>query len=87
MQAQQLDQALEGIKAIGGLAAGSIVIYIAYVYSSVIHTDARARAPGGYGGMIANDWITTGLTFILPATLVFLAFFGLLVRAIYSRRY
>jgi len=86
MQAQQLDQALEGIKAIGGLAAGAVVLFVVYSYASVILTDARSRAPGGYGGLVANDWINIGLDTVLPAMFLFLAFFGLVATAILSRR-
>jgi len=87
MPAQQLDQALEGIKAIGGLGAGAIVIFVVYRFAGVVLTDAAERAPGGYGGAIANDWIGQGLDIVLPSMFVFLAFFGLLAAAIFSRRY
>lgn len=87
MPAKQLNQALEGIKAIAGLGAGAIIIFVVYQFAGVVATDAAARAPGGYGGAEANDWLMTGLDIVLPATFVFLAFFGLLAAAIYSRRY
>lgn len=87
MPATQLDQALEGVKAIAGLGAGAIIIFVVYRFAGVVLTDARSRAPGGYGGIRANDWIMTGLDIILPATFVFLVFFGLLAAAIFSRRY
>lgn len=87
MPAKQLDQALEGIKAIAGLGAGAIIIFVVYQFAGVVHADARARAPGSYGGMQANEWISTGLDIVLPSMFVFLAFFGLLAAAIFSRRY
>lgn len=87
MPAQQLNQALEGIKFFAGLGAGAIVLFVVYMFASVIHADARARAPGGYGGVQANDWISTGLDTVLPAAFLLLGVFGLLATAILSRRY
>lgn len=87
MQARSLNQSLEGIKAIASLGGGAIVIFVVYQYANAIHTDARARAPGGYGGVQANDWIGTGLDVVLPALFLFLVFFGLIMAGIKSRRY
>lgn len=87
MRATGLNQPLAGIKALGGLAVGSIVLYIVYTYANYILTDARERAPVGYGGRVANDWISTGLDIVLPATFLFLVFFGLISAGVLSRRY
>lgn len=87
MQARGLGQALEGIKAIASLAGGAIVLYVVYSMANVILVDAADRAPGGYGGAVANDWINTGLDTVLPAVFLGLVFFGLVARAILSRRY
>lgn len=87
MQARALQQPLEGIKAIGGVVGGAVVVYVVYVFASVIHSDARARAPGGYGGVVANDWISIGLDTVLPATFIFLTLFGLIASGVFARRY
>lgn len=87
MRARGLGQALEGVKAIGGLAGGAIVLWIVYQMAGVILTDAADRAPGGYGGAQANQWLNTGLDTVLPAAFLGLVFFGLVGSAILSRRY
>jgi len=87
MQARGLGQALEGIKAIGSLAGGAVVLWIVYTVAGVMLDDAAERAPGGYGGIEANQWLTTGLDTILPAVFLALVFFGLVASAILSRRY
>jgi len=87
MRARGLNQALEGIKAFGSLAGGAVVLYVVYTISDVFLTDAAERAPGGYGGIEANQWLNTGLDSVLPAALVLLVFFGLVSTAILSRRY
>lgn len=87
MRATGLDQSLELIKAVGSLAAGSVVLWIVYVYAEFILPRARAAAPGGKGGVQANDWLNTGLDTALPALFLGLVFFGLIASAIWSRRY
>lgn len=82
-----LEQSLEGIKAIGSLAGGAIVIYVVYTIADVFLSDAGQQAPGGFGGQQANTWLNTGLDQVLPATFLLLAFFGLVARAVLSRGY
>lgn len=77
-----LDQALEGIKAIGSLAGGALILYIVYMFADVFLVDAANRAPGGYGGVEANTWLTTGADQILPAAFLLLVFFGLVARGV-----
>lgn len=85
MKTNGLHQSLEGIKAIASLGGGAIVIWLVYSIAGVIMTDAASRAPGGYGGKVANDWLSTGLDSVLPAAFVLLVFFGLVASAILSR--
>lgn len=87
MRATGLPQPLEGIKAVGGLVAGAIVLWIVYEFAGVLLTDAAERAPGGYGGAVANDWLSTGLDTVLPLVFLMLVFFGLVATAVKSRRY
>jgi len=86
-QVRGLEQALEGIKAVGGLAGGAVILWIVYEMASVVLVDAASRAPGGYGGSVANQWLNTGLDTVLPAAFLGLVFFGLVGRAVISRRY
>lgn len=79
-----LGQPIAAIKALGGLATGAIIIYIVYQFAGEFLPRARARAPGGYGGMVANDWLNTGLDSVLPATFLVLMFFGFVAWATYS---
>lgn len=81
-----LGQALEGIQAIGALASGAIVLFLVYRIGGFLLADAKAKAPGGYGGLVANDWFTTGLDVVLPATFLLLVFFGLVAAAVMSRQ-
>jgi len=82
-----LGQALEGIKAIASLGGGAVVLWVVYWFGDTILVDASARAPGGSGGAVANDWINTGLDMVLPAAFLLLVFFGLVATAILNRRY
>ena len=84
-RATGLPQALEGIKAIGSLAGAAIILYVVYMFDSVLLDDAAAEAPGGYGGVVANEWLNAGLDTILPLTFLLLVFFGLVTRAIAAR--
>lgn len=86
MPTRGLNQALEGIKGIGSLAGGACVLWIVYTIAGVMLDDAGKRAPGGYGGIEANNWINTGLDQVLPATFLLLIFFGLVATAVLSRR-
>lgn len=87
MRADGLRQSIAGIKAIGGLGGGVIIMWMVYEYASFLLVEAGDNAPGGYGGAVANDWLNTGLDVVLPATFLGLVFFGLVASAIYSRRY
>lgn len=87
MQADGLGQALEGVKAFASLAGGAVVLWIVYTIAGVFLVDAKERAPGGYGGVVANDWINVGLDQVLPAAFLGLVFFGLVASAILSRRW
>lgn len=80
-----LGQALEGIKAIGSLAAGAVVLWLVYAISDPLLAESRSRAPGGYGGLTGADWLSTGLDSILPAAFLLLVFFGLVATAALSR--
>jgi len=86
MKHQGLDQALEGIKAVGSLAGGACVLWIVYTIAGVMLDDAAQRAPGGYGGVQANNWLNTGLDQVLPAVFLLLVFFGLVATAVLTRR-
>lgn len=86
MRTKGLRQSLEGIKAIASLGGGAIVLWLVYTIAGVLLADASDRAPGGYGGVEANEWISTGLDTILPAAFLLLVFFGLVASAILSRR-
>lgn len=86
MRARGLGQALEGIKAIASLAGGAVVMFVVYVFADTFLIQAKADAPGGYGGVVANEWLSTGLDTVLPATFLGLVFFGLVASAILSRR-
>lgn len=81
-----LGQALDGIKAIGSLPAGAVVLYVVYRASAFFLDDASARAPGGYGGAQTNVWLNTGLDQVLPVAFLFLAFFGLVAAGVLSGR-
>lgn len=85
MRATGLGQSLEGIKAIGSLAGGALVIWVVYQIGGQLLSDASAQAPGGYGGAQANAWLNTGLDQILPAAFLALVFFGLVARAVLSQ--
>lgn len=87
MRASGLQQPLEGIKAIGSLAGGAIVLWIVYMFGSELLPDAKTSAPGGYGGLEANAWLNTGLDTVLPFLFLALVFFGLVMQAVMSRRY
>lgn len=87
MRARGLRQSIAGIKGIAGLAGGAIVIWIVYVYAGFLLVDAEDQAPGGFGGIVANEWLNVGLDVVLPATFVGLVLFGLIMDAVYSRRY
>jgi hypothetical protein len=87
MRATGLNQAIEGIKAVASLAGGAIVLWVVYEFAGVLLTDAADRAPGGLGGAVTNDWISTGLDSVLPVAFLGLAFFGLIAAGIYSRNY
>jgi len=82
-----LQQPLEGVKAIGGLAVGAIMTFIVYMFANQLLPEAADGAPGGQGGMIANQWINTGLDTVLPLLFLLLVFFGLVSKAVMSRRY
>lgn len=86
MQARGLQQALEGIKAIASLAGGAVVLWIVYEFGDQLLPKARAAAPGGGGGVQANDWLTTGLDTVLPVLFLGLVLFGLIATAIQARR-
>jgi len=86
-QLRGLDQALEGIKAVASLFGGAIVLWVVYEFAGVLLVDAKERAPGGSGGVTANDWLNTGLDTMLPLLFLGLVFFGLIASAILSRRY
>jgi hypothetical protein len=86
-EAAALNQPLEGMKALGGLAGAAIVLWIVYSFADVLLVDASNRAPGGYGGAVANQWLNTGLDTLLPALFLLLVFFGLVARAVIARRY
>lgn len=86
MRATGLGQALEGIKVIASLGGGAIVLYVVYEFAVVLEL-ARDEAPGGSGGLVANDWLNTGLDTVLPVALITLAFFGLVSQAILARRF
>ena len=86
MRAEGLGQSLEFIKALGSLAIGALLLFIVYTIANIWMADARAYAPGGSGGLIANDWLATGLDLVLPATFLFLVFFGLIGKALLSGR-
>jgi len=87
MELNGLHQALEGMKAIGSLAVGAVVLYVGCVITGVFLEDAAARAPGGYGGAQTNAWLTTGLDQVVPVAFLFLVFFGLVAAGVLSRRY
>lgn len=82
-----LGQALEGIKAVASLGGGAIVLWIVYWFGETILANAGDNAPGGGGGVVANDWINTGLDTVLPAAFLLLVFFGLVASAVLNRRY
>lgn len=84
---QALRQPLEGIKALGSLAGGAIILWIVITFADYLLGDARTTAPGGYGGVIANNWLTTGVETVLPLLLLGLVFFGLIAQAVFRRRY
>lgn len=87
MRATGLGQSLEFVKAIGSLGAGAVMLWIVYTYAGFVLPEARDRAPGGSGGVQANDWLQTGLDTALPGLFLGLVFFGLIASAIWSRRY
>lgn len=87
MRVSGLQQSLEGIKAIASLVAGAAVLFVVYTIAGVILPDAAQRAPGGYGGAEMNQWFNIGLDAVLPAAFLGLVFFGLVARAILSRRF
>lgn len=87
MRADGLNQSLEGIKALASLGGGAIVLWVVYEFANAIHDDAAARAPGGHGGAITNDWINIGLDSVLPAVFLGLVFFGLIATAVHQRDY
>lgn len=82
-----LGQALEGLKALGSLVGGSVVLYVVYTVAGVFLDDAASQAPGGYGGAQTNVWINTGLDQVLPIAFLMLAFFGLVAAGVLSRGY
>lgn len=86
MRASGLDQPLEGIKAIAALGGAAIILWIVYAFDEYL-TLAAGSAPGGYGGVVANEWLGVGLDTILPGTFLLLVFFGLVSQAILGRRY
>lgn len=85
MKVDGLGQALEGIKAIASLAGGAVMLWIVYVFGDQFLPDAASKAPGGYGGIVANGWLNTGLDTVLPLAFLGLVFFGLVASAILSR--
>lgn len=87
MRVTGLRQSLEGIKALASLGGGAVMLWIVYEFAGVLLDQAAAKAPGGYGGTIANQWLNTGLDVVLPATFLGLMFFGLVAQAVLQRRY
>lgn len=71
-------------KLIGSLGVGAAIIYAVYAAGVPILNDAEAAAPGGMGGVEANNWFTTGLE-ILPAIFLLCGFFGFIAIAVYER--
>lgn len=72
------------VKLLASLGVGAAIIYAVYRATDPLLADAREAAPGGMGGMAANQWFETGLD-ILPGIFLFCAFFGFLVIAVYER--
>jgi hypothetical protein len=85
--ARGLAQPLEGIKALGAAAGGAIILWIVITFKGELLVDARASAPGGSGGVVANQWLTTGVEVVLPLLFLLLIFFGLIAQAVLNRRY
>lgn len=86
MRATGLGQPLEGVKVIISLGGAAIVTWIVYQFAAYLDKAADA-APGGYGGVVANEWLNVGLDVVLPATFLLLAFFGFVAQGINSRRF
>lgn len=79
-----LGQALGFIKLVASLGGGAIMVWVVWQVGYPLLDDAKAAAPGGYGGLIANDWIRTGME-VLPILFLALAFFGFIALAVYQR--
>jgi len=80
-----LDQPLEGMRIVASIAGAAIMLWVVYGFSSLLD-DAAASAPGGNGGVVANDWLVIGLDQVLPLLFIGLIFFALIAQAIKSRR-
>lgn len=86
MRARGLDQPLEGIKAVASLGGAAIVLWIVYAFDEYLDLAAN-DAPGGHGGVVANEWLNIGLDVVLPGTFLLLVFFGLVAQALLGSRY
>lgn len=79
-----LRQPMEGIRMLGGLAAGAVVLAIVYLFANEYLVMAKNEAPGGYGDHAANAWINTGLDVVLPGAFLALAFFGFVSYSVFQ---
>lgn len=86
MALPRLGQAIGFIKMVASLLGGAIVLWVFWDPFYMILDTAKDNAPGGYGGMEANQWLRTGSE-QLPIVFLLLAFFGFISLAVYQRRY
>lgn len=70
---------------LASLGGAAIVTWIVYMFATYLD-EAAGEAPGGYGGVVANEWLNLGLDTVLPATFLLLAFFGLVANGVLNRR-
>lgn len=86
MAAARLGQALGFVKLTASLLGGAVILWMFYPALFMILDEAKAQAPGGYGGLEANQWLRTGAE-QLPTVFLLLAFFGYVSLAVFQRRY
>lgn len=77
--------ALDFVKLVMSLGIGALVLWAIYQSVDPMLADARAKAPGGMGGIEMNDWFATAGD-VWPGIFLGVAFFGFLARAVVLRR-
>lgn len=82
----RLGQAIGFVRLVASLFGGAILLWMFWEPFDMIMDTAERDAPGGYGGVEANEWLRLGSE-QLPVVFLLLGFFGFIALAVFQRRY